>query len=182
MSDEVKIMERYILLLLGVVDIRPIPSSTHLQKELFVLTKANPKMKEFINFEKHHFGPYSDDINNISKNPIYYSDAFVFDQERKKYFITKRGKEIYSEIVRRYSKEPKFEELLTMMKMVRDLYDKLSTDELLFLIYATYGSYTEKSRKSEELLSPSKREKLARRLLKKGLITQKRYNELVTSG
>ena len=33
--DELEIIERYILLLLGILD-RPIPSSLHLQKELFV--------------------------------------------------------------------------------------------------------------------------------------------------
>jgi hypothetical protein len=66
-----------------------------------------------------------------------------------------------------------------MMKMVRNLYDKLPTDELLFLIYSTYEDYTEKSTKSKELLSSPKRERIAESLMRKGLITEKRYAELV---
>ena len=85
----------------------------------------------------------------------------------------------YPRILFELPPNPKFGELISLMKMVRNLYDKLSTDELLFLIYSTYEDYTDKSSKSKELLSPSKRSLLAKNLLQKGLITEKRYFELV---
>lgn len=177
--DDVEAVERYIILLLGVDDGRPIPSATHLQKELFILGKANPKVEGIIGFEKHHFGPYSVDLNDISKNPIHHPDAFVFDSERKRFYITDKGKELYREMIRDYGKDPRFEEFLSMMRMVRGLYDGLTTEELLLLICTTYEEYTERSRKSKELLSSPKRMMLARRLLDKGLITRKRFSELV---
>ena len=37
----------------------PMPSRWHLQKEMFMLAKANPKLGPLICFEPHHSGPYS---------------------------------------------------------------------------------------------------------------------------
>ena len=65
------------------------------------------------------------------------------------------------------------------MKLVREMYDKLSRDELLFLIYITYPEFREKSKVSEKLLAPREKKRLASALLKKGIITKKRYEEIV---
>ena len=61
----------------------------------------------------------------------------------------------------------------------RELYDKLSENELLFLIYATYGEYTEKSDISNRLLSSASRKKFTKSLLEKGLISEERAKELI---
>ncbi len=177
--DEIEAIERYIILLLGSVDSRPIPSATHLQKELFVLSKANKKMQDIIDFEKHHFGPYSSEIDSVSKNPVHFSDAFVFDSNLRKLYLTDKGKGIYDEIRRQNQNNPGFSEFHAMIQMVRNLYDRLTTKELLFLIYSTYEDYTEKSSVSNDLLSSPKREMLAKSLLRRGLITEERYAELV---
>ena len=66
-----------------------------------------------------------------------------------------------------------------MGKMIRDLYDRLTTDELLLLVYHTYPEYKLKSKKSEELLSPQNKSRIAKQLLSKGLITLKKYHEIV---
>jgi hypothetical protein len=174
---EIEIVERYLLLLLGVVD-KPIPSHEHLQKELFILSKVHPKIAEFINFEKHYKGPYSEDINDLANNPVYYVGAYQCNRKGK-IWITPEGKKIYDNLVKEYSEDPKFNKLLAMMKMVRELYDKLSRDELLSLIYVTYPEYKQMSRISNELLSPRKRKEIARRLLRKEAITEKRYLELL---
>ena len=65
------------------------------------------------------------------------------------------------------------------MKLVRRLYEKLTTDELLFLIYATYDEYTEKSHKAKSLLTKKSRMRFAQQLLEKGVITKSRFLELV---
>lgn len=179
--DDIEAIERWIILLLGVVDSRPIPSATHLQKELFVLSKANPKIEEIIRYDKHHYGPYSGDLDDISKNPIFFSDAYVLGPEGRKIFITEKGVEVYEEMTSDFGGNPRFDQLIAMMKMVRDLYDRLPTDELLFLVYLTYEEFTEMSEKSRELLSEPKRIELATRLLRRGVITEKRFAELVES-
>jgi uncharacterized protein YwgA len=174
---DVEAVERYLVLLLGVVD-RPIPSSIHVQKELFILSKANPRIAEFITFEKHYKGPYSDDLADSSRNPAYYSSAYYFDSYGR-LCLTPKGQEIFKKIVDTYGQNPRFQELLSMIKLTRELYDKLSKNELLFLIYATYDEYTEKSNISKSLLAPASRKKFTKILLDKGLISDERARELL---
>jgi hypothetical protein len=176
--DNVEVIERYIILLLGVRD-RPIPTATHVQKELFALTRANPRMAERIPFDRHHLGPYSDDVKSISRNPIYHRDAYVVD-ENNRLHLTDGGRAVFDDLVSGNSADPRFKELLAIMTMVRDLYDDLTVDEVLFLVYVTYGEYTERSSRAEDLLSPSARRRLSKSLLRKGAITSKRYEELVS--
>ena len=76
-------------------------------------------------------------------------------------------------------KNNSFQIFLSSLKLIRDLYDELENEELLFLIYETYPEYTEYSRISDELLkNKSKRVKITRSLLSKGIITEKRFEEL----
>jgi len=174
--DKLEIVERYIILLLGIVD-RPIPSILHLEKEIFILTRANPKIERFVPFIKHYKGPYSDVINDLVRNPIYHTNAFEIING--KIYLTPKGKKIFNELVKTHEKDERFRELLATLKMIRNLYDRLSEEELLLLIYTTYSDYTEKSEVSDKLLSKEKRSEIARRLLKKGVITEKRYREIL---
>lgn len=176
-TDIVQYIERYIILLLGAAE-RPIPTSVHLQKELFVLSKSAPKIGEYITYEKHYLGPYSADLNDVAREPVYNSGTIKHDTVMG-YSLTPHGREIFDRIVEANKGNKRFLELLSLMGIVRSIYDKLSQDELLFLIYVTYGEYTEYSVVSERLLAPKKRAELARGLLKKGLITEARYRELV---
>jgi DNA-binding MarR family transcriptional regulator len=176
---EIEIIERYLILLLGVED-KPIPSPLHLQKELFILSKANPKIGEFVTFEKHYYGPYSEDIDELIKNPVFHTNAYQLDR-KESIRLTPEGREIYNKLVRDYSDNPKLKALLGMMKMIRELYDKLSKKELLFLMYITYEEYKQNSGMSDELLSPQKRKEIAKRLVEKGIITEERYEERVSA-
>ena len=174
--NKLEILERYIILLLGVVD-RPIPSILHLEKEIFILTRVHPKVSEYVTFIKHYKGPYSEVLNDLIRNPIFYPKAYIL--EDNKIYLTQEGKKIFKEIVKEHSKDEKFRMLLAVLKMIRELYDKLTEEELLFLIYLTYSDYKEKSGISDNLLKGKKRREIALRLLKKGLITEKRYKEIV---
>ena len=173
--DRLEVLEMYIILLLGVLD-RPIPSKEHLHKELFVLSRSNPKVGEILSFEKHYKGPYSPDVAEIMRSPLYYREAFYFDKKGRCH-LTDEGRKIYENIVREYGKNEKFQAFLAAMKMIRELYERLSVDELLFLIYISYPEYREKSLFFEKLLS--RKRELAESLWKKGLITEKRFKEIV---
>ncbi len=76
--DEVEVIERYIILLLGILD-QPIPTLIHLEKELFILSRVNPIISKVLTFEKHYFGPYSDDVRELVVHPSYYSGAYEYD-------------------------------------------------------------------------------------------------------
>jgi len=172
-------IERYIIVLLGVLD-RPVPTELHLQKELFILSKAVKQIKDFIIYERHHEGPFSADLHDVSFSPIFYPNAYIRDY-KSGYILKPEGKEIFQKIVAANSNSPEFVEFLAMSKMVRELYDNLSRDELLLLIYSTYKEYTEFSTVSERILEPKTRERLAKGLLKKGVITEERFKEIMES-
>jgi len=176
-TNSVQTIEKYIIILLGVDD-RPIPSLTHLQKEMFVLSKGIPKIGDFIKYQKHYLGPYSEDLSDIVKEPVYYLNAFKQDSKQG-YKITEEGKDILKKMIESNKENPKFLQLVSLAKMVRKLYDRLSRDELLLLIYITYNEYTEFSSVSDKLLSPLKKHELARSLLNKGLITESRFKEII---
>jgi len=175
-STTMQNIEKYLIILLGIDD-HSIPSLTHLQKEMFVLSKTIPKIGESIKFQKHYLGPYSDDLNDIVKEPVFFPNAFKFDVNRG-YRITDEGKEILKKMIDFNKDNPKFIQLLSIAKMTRKLYDRLSRDELLLLIYLTYNEFTEFSSVSDNLLSSMKKRELARRLLDKGVITESRFKEI----
>ena len=120
----------------------------------------------------HYYGPYSRIAEDIIEN---YDDYFISD--KKGIYLTSEGKKLGEESIREFSEKNR-EKIEISRNIVRSLYDYLSNDELMFLVYKTYG-YTEKSEVIERLLE--KKEYLAGQLLKKGIITKKRYQELVAN-
>jgi uncharacterized protein YwgA len=90
---EIEVIERYIILLLAAID-RPIPSPEHLQKELFILSRAHPKIARFFTFEKHYEGPYSEDVKDLVNHPAYNVGAYQRDKEGRTW-LTPKGEAIF---------------------------------------------------------------------------------------
>ncbi|MCS7385126.1 MAG: hypothetical protein NDF55_00105 [archaeon GB-1867-005] len=170
LEDLMEIIERYIVLLLGVEE-KPIPSIFHLEKELFILSRANHNVAKILQFAPHSYGPYSDVIRNL----VYDSNYVAIDNGRIS--LNDIGKKKYKELVKTYEEVPGFKQFLAMLKMIRRIYDKLLTDELLLLIYITYPEFGEHSIYYEKLVK--KKKELALSLFRKGLITKKRCLEIV---
>jgi uncharacterized protein YwgA len=171
--DENEIIERYIILFLG-VDKQPIPSILHLEKEIFILSNFNNVIKNFFNFQKHYYGPYSQELKESVEEPHYFSDAWII--EGNKIEITEKGKQIFQKFLDEYRGNKRFNEVLEVIKLVRRMYEKLSMEELLLLVYVTYPKYRIKSQIFDEIYS--KKDKIALSLLKKGLITKERCEEI----
>lgn len=177
MDPKIYNSERYIILLCGVVD-RPIPSLFHLHKELFVLAQNRIKIQEILNFQKHYFGPYSQLLDESVESPFYFPSTYEFKQG--KIFITDKGRKEFKEIVDKFSDNQDFKQLLIELKLLREIYDRLTNDELLFLIYETYPEYTKLSQVYNDLVKNTTRRKhILIGLLQKKLITDKRYKELI---
>ena len=132
--NDAEFVERYMILLLGVND-DSLPSDLHLQKEIFLLSNFKEIVAESFNFQKHYFGPYSQVLDEALKNPAYFPSAFNFNEKR--IFLTNTGKKEFISMVKKFSKEKDFQIILSSLKLLRSLYDKLTRDELLFLIYET---------------------------------------------
>jgi uncharacterized protein YwgA len=177
MSEMLKIVEEYVVSLLGVEN-RAIPTIWHLQKEFFILTKMHPKAQKLFNFVKHYEGPYSQILQDSVKEPMYYEDAFV-SKGNGEIYLTIQGRKTFDDIKEKYTGDEKFIRVLNSLKLIRDIYEKLSKEELLFLIYVTYPEFVELSSIYDRLVkNRERRNQLSQSLLKKGLITKGRYEEL----
>ena len=169
--------ERYISLLLGVED-KPIPSMLHLQKEMFVASRAIPKIDDIFDFKKHYYGPYSQILQEVTEEPLHLANAYKV-QQNGAVGITKSGKDYFNKIIDQHGGNERFANLLQALKLIRNVYDKLGRKELLFLIYMMYPDYAYTSNVYDKLISNREnRDRLANSLFSKGLVTEERYNEL----
>jgi hypothetical protein len=167
-EEEEELQKQIISLLLQGAE-RPIKQKINFQKELFLLTRAFPKLQRVFDFVPHKYGPYSDSAEYVVENNV---DLFAFDS--RGLHLTEEGIEYSKEVLEEIDPLKK-EQFTKSVRFIRDIYDKLNTDEFMFLIYSTYG-FTDKSEKFEELMSNKKQ--LSKRLYDKNVITHQRYEEL----
>lgn len=167
-EEEEEFQKQIISLLLSGAD-RPIKQKLALQKELFLLSRAFPKLQNVFQFIPHKYGPYSNDAEYIIENNV---DLFI--ENSSGISLTPEGIE-YSEKASDDLEPEKRDKLMKAVSMIRDIYDGLTNDEFMFLIYSTYG-FTEKSEKYDKLMK--NKSELAKRLYHKKVITLQRYKEL----
>lgn len=177
-------LEHLILLLLGAEDQKI--SILHLEKEAFFIWNFHPDIKKFMRFISHYRGPYSEEIEQIIRNPFYLINCWTYipparyDTLTGGYVeLTPQGRSEYKRLYAASSANPQMGPILAAMKMVRELYDKLSPEELLLLIYDTYPEYQKKSNVFDGIQKSKK--KLADNLVKKGYIDAERYEDLMAS-
>ncbi len=168
-EDEEDIRKKVIVLLLSGAE-KPINSKVNFQKELFLLVKSFPNFQSVFGFIPHRLGPYSNSAEYTIEN-----HPELFESDKKGLELTYEGKGFGVEVLKELSPEKK-DKLLKSIKLIRSIYDQLTDDEFMFLIYKTYG-YTEKSDIFEKLIK--KKGTIALRLYKKGVITYSRYKELI---
>jgi hypothetical protein len=184
--DEIEIrrkgLENLILLILGSGSEKI--SLLHLQKESFILWNFHPSVRSFLQFIKHYRGPFSSQIESIIHNPFYLDGCWKYISPHKRdtisggyVILTENGINEYNRLYDEAKKDVSLRSLLTGIKMVHDLYDKLSLQELLLLIYDAYPEYTEKSNISQKINTQKKT--LASSLLKKGIIDDEKYDSLI---
>ena len=158
----------------------PIPSPEHLQKEVFLLCEAVPKLKDLFLFEPHYKGPFSQSLYEEARDPFFNSSAYAYDSSGR-LVLTVEGKRKYDSMARQYNSDARFGKVVQSMKLIRSLYDRLTRDELLLLIYVTYREYIVLSNVYDSLVrDPARRKSLADSLLEKGAITEDRHKEILT--
>jgi len=175
-------LESLILLIIG-ASTRSI-SLLHLQKETFLLWNFHPYMKDFLDFIKHYRGPFSSEVEKVVIYPFYLDGCWTYTPPSSKdklsggfVKLTPKGIEKYQTLVQKAQKNKTLILLLTGIKMVRELYDKLSLEELLLLIYDTYPEYKLRSNVSDSIFR--KRKNLAKEIHIKGFIDEERMESLI---
>jgi hypothetical protein len=168
-DEEETFRKKLIALLLSGAD-RPVSSKVNFQKELFLLIKALPQFESLFDFMPHRLGPYSNAADHTLEN-----NPDLFSISRHGIHLQEEGTK-FSESVLREMKPANRKQMLDAIQFIRSVYDRLTDDEFMFLIYMTYN-YTEKSDRFEDLLKH--RKQLADGLERKKIITHQRYLELV---
>ncbi len=177
-------LEFLVLLLLGASDNKI--SLLHFEKDVFLLWNFHPDIKEFVSFISHYRGPYSKEIEEIIKNPFYLVDCWKYIPPKRQDLIsggfvelTPQGRKKYKIVYSDSLKNQKMVPLLAAFKMVREMYDKLTLEELLLLIYDSYPEYRKKSNVYETI--HNSRQIIAEKLKKEGFIDEERYQTLIAS-
>ncbi len=177
-----KSLENLILLVLG-ADNKKI-SQLHLQKEIFLLWNFHPSIKEFVYFIKHYKGPFSQDVKEAIINPIFLEDCWVYEYSNDELsggyiYLNNKGKNEYLELVKKIKQKNSIplSHLLNGVKLIRKIYDNVSMEELLLLIYRSYPKYTQNSYWKERI--EKNKEYIAKQLLVKNIIDSKKYKELL---
>jgi hypothetical protein len=168
-DEEDTFRKKLIALLLSGAE-KPIRSKVNFQKELFLLIRSMPQFESLFDFMPHRLGPYSNSADQvIESNP----ELFVADN--KGIYLSDEGQRFRSSVQKEMRPE-NLEQLNKSIEFIRSVYDHLTDDEFMFLIYMTYD-YTEKSDRFDALLK--RRKQLADSLLRKKIITHQRHQELL---
>lgn len=172
------------MLLLGARDQKI--SILHIEKEAFFIWNFHPDFKRFMNFISHYRGPYSEEIEQVLRNPFNLVNCWAyipptrFDILSGGYVeLTSLGRQEYQRLYAVSSVNLQMGPILAAMKMVRELYDKLTPEELLLLVYDTYPEYQKRSNIFDNIQKSKK--KLADSLMTKGYIDEDRYEDLMAS-
>jgi hypothetical protein len=173
-KDTHAVVEQYILMFLGVCA-DPIPSELHIQKELFIFRNYNKDASEHLGFVKRFDGPYSAEVSRALDSPVHLLGAWV--RSDNGIVLSPEGGEAFKEFVSLFNGVEPFSMLLESIKLIRRMYDRLSRDELLLLVFLTYPDYVVESSYSADIYA--KKENIASSLLSRGLITYGRYNEII---
>ena len=145
-------------------------SKIKFQKELFLLTRSLPKIGPLFDFIPYKFGPYSERAAAILEN-----DSDIFSDIKSNIRLTSQGEEYGKEALSNMN-DIEREQIIRTSKIIHSICNALTDEELMFLIYFTYG-YEENSDVFGEMYE--KREEIAEKLLSKNVITHQKYNEIV---
>ena len=156
------------LILLEADDGEAVPGSIWLQKEMFLIAKNLKPLEEFLEFDPHIQGPFSETVKNMLENLQY--RGYV-RKDRRKIELTDRGEKVVEVIY-----ENATDELIDLIEDVKNFVNDLSKDELLVYIYFTYPDMTSESFELDEI--ELKREEVAMNLYKKEKVSLEKASEL----
>jgi uncharacterized protein YwgA len=122
----------------------PIPSVTHLQKEIFLLCRRTPfaDMKDIYHFEPLWYGPFSKELSG-DLTDFQLRGVISFDELR----LTSEGFKIAASVwndLTDFEKQQIFD--------IKDTFNYMSLTELLNTVYSRYPKFTKRSALKEEVV------------------------------
>ncbi len=162
---------RFILLLLGAKDCEPVPSSLHLQNEMYLLQNLFPELADEACYEPHRLGPHSEIVENEAVRMEITGLTSARDGRLE---LTPDG--------RRAAAALKSRSGITIIQKIeefKEFLNDLTKDELLAFICFSYPSQNKSEKESAEYKDLlSKRKKLAASMHQKGKISAQKAAEI----
>lgn len=160
--------EKIFLILLEAEGGKSVPGNLWLQKEMFLVAKNLKPLEQYLEFEPHIQGPFSETVKNLLEN-LQYRGYVVKDGGDIE--LTGSSRRLVEFIYRNAS-----EELTNIIEDVKDFVNDLTKDELLVYIYFSYPEMTSESYELEDI--EQQRVVLAKKLYQKGKVSLEKASEL----
>lgn len=172
--DNQRELEYIVLLLLGSSKRKEL-SILHLEKELFFLWNASDHIQPLLEFIAHYRGPFSKALADTAKSPMFLDEHWEYQPPKGPNDISGGsiklkhfGKEEYNKILDKIHsiQNQKLIHILAAMALLHDLYDNLTLEELLYLLYTNpkYEDYIKKSQVYNDVVTTRVKKSLVRKL------------------
>jgi uncharacterized protein YwgA len=169
-EEEFTLLEKTILALLYLKEKSPIFGKLRLQKMIFLISQDFEKLRDELDFEPHRYGMYDQTIDDMIEGLEL--DGFVtIDENNNKIALTQKGIEKAGEILKEFS-----EKEIETIEEVKELFEGLTEDEILALLYFKFPEFAKYSEKLNEI--NKKRRELAISLYKKGKVSLEAASEI----
>jgi hypothetical protein len=173
-KDIQEIREYLVLLLLGTSDSGG-HSMLQIQKEFFYLWRSSKLIKPLIKFIAHYRGPYSEGLKETIAHPMYLENLWDYSPPSSKDKLTggfiqinNEGKSEFVKIMKKIKEKSNEDmiQLIAAMRLLHDLYDKLSSEEFLLLVYVNPDNkeFIIKSEIYDSIVNPIVKDRLLNRL------------------
>lgn len=137
-EEQLDLLHRYILALLGAQEQAIVPEELHLQKELWVISRNNEKLAERCDFQPYLKGPYSETADHALVE-LRNLGLITFGQYGKRDLkLTPTGRKSVERLMEKMPAKAR-----ELVEDAKGLLNDLSETELLVFTYFTYPDMTE---------------------------------------
>lgn len=137
-EEQLDLLHRYILTLLGAKDLASVPEEVHLQKELWLLSQNIPRLAERCDFIPYLKGPYSETADHALIELRNLGFVTFSDYGKREIKLTPRGREIVARLREKMPAKAR-----DLVEDAKDLLNDLTETELLVFTYFTYPEMTQ---------------------------------------
>jgi hypothetical protein len=167
---ELNEVDEYILALLASSHGTPLPGKLHLQKEMFLLQRAFPDLRDQLDFEPYFLGPHSFIVDDEATE---LAQSEYVQMDDRGLSLAPRGRAIADKVLESLPRER-----LQRIAEYKDLLNDLPNDELLAFIYFGFPSTEVEHESAEYRRILPRRLDLARALFRKGKVSAERAAEI----
>ena len=172
--DSQEVREHLVLLLLGTCESGQ-HSMLQIQKEFFNLWQSSERIKPLIKFIAHYRGPYSEGLKDTIVSPMYLENLWDYIPPKNRDKLTggfirinEEGRKEFDRFINLVKEKNNKDiiQLIAAMRLLHDLYDNLSTEELLLMVYINPNNvdFITKSEIYDSIVNSEIKEKLYQRI------------------